>query len=61
VTQDAKNTKDRAQSLLFDQNRVTVLIEAAFLLPLLGERKYQPERFFPYAIRAFAVTYFIPE
>jgi hypothetical protein len=34
-----KNAKDRAQSFLFDQNRVTVLVKAAFLLPLPGKRK----------------------
>jgi hypothetical protein len=37
--QDVKNAKERAQSFLFDQNRVAVLVKAAFLLPFPGKRK----------------------
>jgi hypothetical protein len=39
VTQNAENAEDETQSFLFDQNRVAVLVKAAFLLPLPGKRK----------------------
>jgi hypothetical protein len=56
--QNTKHVKDKAQNFFFDQNRIEVLVKAAFLLPLPGKRKLVPAlAIFLGALRALAVPF----